>query len=271
MKYPSDVYRIESGKKFRLADHNPDDTGPFRDKEAADDATERDLRTLRELHEKFYVDNRHSLLAVLQAMDTAGKDGTIKHVFSGINPQGCTVTSFKKPTEEELDHDFLWRIHKALPARGNYGIFNRSHYEDVLVVRVHNLVEPAIWKKRYEQINSFERMQAEENVVIVKFFLHISKDEQKERLQARLDDPAKQWKFDPNDLKERGHWDDYMAAYQDVIGKCSAPHAPWYVVPANKKWFRNFVVANALVRTLEQLHLKLPKADFDPKKIKIQD
>ena len=271
MKYPSDAYRIESGKKFRLSDFDPDDTGPFKDKDEAEDATERDIKKLRELHEKFYVDNRHALLVVLQAMDTAGKDGTIKHVFSGINPAGCTVTSFKKPSEEELDHDFLWRIHKALPPRGNYGIFNRSHYEDVLVVRVHNLVKPAIWKQRYEHINDFERGLAESGMLVVKFFLNISKDEQKERLQARLDDPAKHWKFDPNDIKERGYWDDYMAAYQDAIGKCCAPHAPWYIVPANKKWYRNFVVANALLRTLERLELEFPKPDFDPKKMKIPD
>jgi PPK2 family polyphosphate:nucleotide phosphotransferase len=266
----SDRHRIDNGKKFKLKDVDPDDTGRFKDREEAEKATARDIEKLRGLHEKFYVDNRHALLIVLQAMDTAGKDGTIKHVFSGINPQGCTVTSFKKPSEQELDHDFLWRIYNALPPKGNYGIFNRSHYEDVLVVRVHDLVPEKVWSKRYEQIRQFEEMQSRENTVIIKFFLHISKDEQKERLEARLADPAKTWKFDMNDIKERKYWDDYMAAYQDAIRETAAPHAPWYVVPANKKWYRNYVVCNALVKILEELNLKLPKPDFDPKSITIE-
>jgi PPK2 family polyphosphate:nucleotide phosphotransferase len=265
----TDRYRIEDGSDFRLSRIDPDDTGDFESKEEAEDATEKEIKKLRELHERFYVDNRYALLIVLQAMDTAGKDGTIKSIFSGINPVGCTVTSFKKPTAEELDHDFLWRIYKALPPKGNYGIFNRSHYEDVLVVRVHDLVPKPVWTKRYDHINEFERLQHESNTIIVKFFLHISKDEQKERLLARLEDPKKHWKFDPADLKERAHWDDYQEAYQDAIRKCSAPWAPWYVVPANKKWFRNYVVANALVKTLSKLSLKLPVPDFDPKKMKV--
>jgi PPK2 family polyphosphate:nucleotide phosphotransferase len=265
----TDKFRIEDGSDFKLSRIDPDDTGDFKNKDDAEDATEEEIEKLRELHERFYVDNRYALLIVLQAMDTAGKDGTIKSIFSGINPVGCTVTSFKKPTSEELDHDFLWRIYKALPPKGNYGIFNRSHYEDVLVVRVHDLVPKAVWTKRYDHINEFERLQHESNTIIVKFFLHISKDEQKERLLARLADPKKHWKFDPADLKEREHWDEYQDAYQDAIRKCSAPHAPWYVVPANKKWFRNYVVANALVKTLSKLSLKLPVPDFDPKKMKV--
>lgn len=265
----TDKYRIEDGSDFRLSRIDPDDTGDFESKEDAEDATEKEIKKLRELHERFYVDNRYALLIVLQAMDTAGKDGTIKSIFSGINPVGCTVTSFKKPTAEEMEHDFLWRIYKALPPKGNYGIYNRSHYEDVLVVRVHDLVPKAVWTKRYDHINEFEQLQHESNTIIVKFFLHISKDEQKERLLARLEDPKKHWKFDPADLKERQRWDDYQEAYQDAIRKCSAPWAPWYVVPANKKWFRNYVVANALVKTLSKLSLKLPVPEFDPKKMKV--
>ena len=257
-------YRIDDGKGFRLNDFNPDDTGDFKDREAAEAATFQDLKRLRELQEKFYVDRRFSMLVVLQAMDTGGKDGTIDHVFSGVNPTGCHVTGFKRPNDEELSHDFLWRIHKATPAKGMIGIFNRSHYEDVLVVRVHDYVSRKIWEKRYEQINEFENMLAENGTVIVKFFLHIGKDEQKRRLQDRLDDKEKLWKFEPGDLKEREYWTDYQEAYQDAIKKCSTPHAPWYVVPANKKWYRNYVVAHALVKALEHIDYKLPKPNFVP-------
>ncbi len=263
-------HRIENGKEFRLSEVDPDDTGRFKKKEDAEAATEADILRLRALHERFYVDNRRSLLIVLQAIDTGGKDGTIKKIFSGINPVGCQVTSFKAPSAEERDHDFLWRISKALPVRGNYGIFNRSHYEDVLVVRVHNLVPRDVWSRRYDLINDFERLLSVENTIILKFFLYISKGEQKKRLQARLDDPEKTWKFDPKDLEERKYWDDYIEAYEEVIRRCSAPQAPWYVVPANKKWYRNYVVANALVDTLSELDLKVPKPDFDPQKVKIK-
>ncbi|HYG76425.1 MAG TPA: polyphosphate kinase 2 family protein [Planctomycetota bacterium] len=265
----SKQYRIDDGSSFRIKDVNPDDTGEFKRREEAEEATRADLERLAELQERFYIDNRKSLLVVLQAMDTGGKDGTIKHVFSGLNPVGCQVTSFKKPTHEEMDHDFLWRINRALPPRGTIGIFNRSHYEDVLIVRVHDLVPKAIWSRRYEHINTFEKLLTDENTIILKFFLHISKDEQKKRLEARLKDREKTWKFDPNDLKERQHWDDYQDAFENVIRRCSTPHAPWYVVPANKKWFRNYVVANAITRTLSKLDLKVPKPDFDPAKIKV--
>jgi PPK2 family polyphosphate:nucleotide phosphotransferase len=262
-------HRIEDGSHFKIRDVDPEYTGDFKSREECEEATRADLEELAELQEKLYVDNRFAVLVVLQAIDTGGKDGTIKHVFRGLNPQGCEVTSFKKPTPEELDHDFLWRIHRALPAKGDIGIFNRSHYEDVLIVRVHELIPKSIWSRRYEHINKFEKLQSEENTVIVKFFLDISKDEQKKRLEERLSDKKKTWKFDPNDLNERKYWDDYLDAYQDMIRKCSTPHAPWYVVPANKKWYRNYVVANALVKTLSKLDLKLPKPSFDPSKMKV--
>ncbi len=260
----SSKYRIEDGKGFKLKDFDPDDTGDFKHREEAEEATRADLKRLKELQEKFYVDRRHALLVVLQATDTGGKDGTIDHVFSGMNPTGCQVKSFKRPSEEELAHDYLWRIHHAAPAKGMIGIFNRSHYEDVLVVRVHDIVPKAVWEKRYDQINCFEQMLADEGTMIVKFFLHISKDEQKERLQERLDDQEKLWKFEPGDLKERAYWDDYQDAFGDAIRKCSLASAPWYVIPANKKWYRNYLVAHALVKTLESVEYQLPKLTFVP-------
>ncbi len=266
----SSKYRIEDGKGFKLKDFDPNDTGDFKSKEEAEAITRHDLKRLRELQEKFYVDKRFALLVVLQAMDTGGKDGTIDHVFSGINPTGCNVIGFKRPNDEELAHDYLWRVHKVTPAKGMIGIFNRSHYEDVLVVRVHNFVPKATWEKRYDQINNFEELLSDEGTHVVKFFLHISKDEQRERLQARLDDKEKLWKFEPGDIKERQYWDDYQAAYQDAIRKCSTPHAPWYVVPANKKWYRNYLVAHALVKTLERIDFQLPKPNFNPSEMVVK-
>ena len=263
-------YRIEDGSKFRLKDFDPDDSSEVTGRVQAEADTAKDLKALFELQEKFYVDKRRALLIVLQAMDTAGKDGTVDHVFSGINPSGCKVTSFKRPTEAELAQDFLWRVHQEVPAKGQFGIFNRSHYEDVLVVRVHDLVPKPVWMKRYEHIANFERMLADSGTVIVKFFLHISKDEQRARLQERLDNKEKLWKFDPGDLKERESWDQYMEAYEDVIRKTSAPHAPWYVIPANKKWYRNLLVARVLLRTLEKLDYKLPKLSFVPSEMKVK-
>jgi len=268
-RFMSKRHRIEDGKNFKISHVDPEDTGDFKDRDECEEATRADLERLAELQERLYVDNRTSVLIVLQAIDTGGKDGTIKHVFRGLNPQGCQVTSFKKPTPEELDHDFLWRINRALPAKGDIGIFNRSHYEDVLIVRVHDYVPKKVWSKRYDYINTFEKLLTDENTVILKFFLLISKDEQKKRLEARLADKEKTWKFDPGDLNERKYWNDYMDAYQDMIRKCSAPHAPWYIVPANKKWYRNYVVANALVKTMSKLDLKLPKPTFDPSKVKV--
>jgi PPK2 family polyphosphate:nucleotide phosphotransferase len=200
---------------------------------------------------------------VLQAMDTGGKDSTIRHVFDGVNPQGVKVANFKRPTREELAHDYLWRIHRHTPARGKIVVFNRSHYEDVLVVRVHNLVPPEIWKRRYDHINAFERMLVDEGTTILKFYLHISKEEQRERLQARLDRPHKRWKFNRGDLKERALWDDYMAAYEAMLSKTSTDWAPWYIIPSDRKWYRNLVIATILVQTLQGLDMQYPASADD--------
>jgi PPK2 family polyphosphate:nucleotide phosphotransferase len=224
---------------------------------------EKRRKKLYELQYLLHAAKSQSLLIVLQAMDAGGKDGTIRHVMAGLNPQGCRVTSFKVPTEEELAHDYLWRIHRAVPGKGEIGIFNRSHYGDVLVVRVHNLVPKREWSKRYEQINAFEKILAENGVTIVKFFLHISKDEQKRRLQQRLDDSSKHWKVSPADFEERQYWDDYVKAHEDALTKCSTPWAPWYVIPADHKWFRNLVVADILVSTLQDMDMRFPKSKLD--------
>ncbi|HUS67301.1 MAG TPA: polyphosphate kinase 2 family protein [Kofleriaceae bacterium] len=244
-------YRVKPGSKVKLAKWDPDDTGSWKKGNKADAQQAEDVARLADLQELLYAENQRAVLVVLQAMDTGGKDGTIRHVFRGLDPTGCRVTSFKKPSEEELDHDFLWRMHRGVPRFGEIGIFNRSHYEDVLVVRVNELVPPAVWKKRYDRINEWERDLTEAGITVVKFFLNISKDEQKERLQARLDDPAKRWKFAMDDLAARKQWDAYQAAYEDVLSKCSTEHAPWHIVPANKKWYRNLVVARTLVEILE--------------------
>lgn len=217
-----------------------------------------------------YAENRRSLLVVLQGMDGSGKDGVIRNVMRGLNPQGCTVTSFRAPSAEELDHDFLWRFHRVAPARGEIAIFNRSHYEDVGVVRVRKLVPRAVWSVRYDPINRFERTLAESGVVIVKFFLHISREEQRERLQARLEDPEKNWKFNPDDLEARAQWPEYMEAYEDAIEKCNTPWAPWFVIPGDRKWYRNFVISEILVRTMEDLKLRIPKPTVDLSQIKIE-
>jgi PPK2 family polyphosphate:nucleotide phosphotransferase len=219
-----------------------------------------ELQTLQEL---LYAENKHKVLVVLQAMDTGGKDGTIRRVFDGVNPQGVKVASFKVPTPEELAHDFLWRVHKLVPGRGEMVIFNRSHYEDVLVVRVHGLVPEPVWKRRYDQINDFERMLAETGTAILKFFLYIDLDEQKERLQARLDDPTKHWKFNVGDLAERKLWNEYIKAYEDVLERTSTEYAPWYVVPANRKWYRDLVISTVLVETLKGLKMEYPKPKDD--------
>ncbi len=253
------AFRITPGSKFRLKDHDPNDTGELNDDRQARKLLEADVERLAGLHEKLYADNRYAVLVVLQGMDASGKDGTIKHVMTGLNPQGVQVTSFKVPSEEELDHDFLWRIHRALPRRGNIGIFNRSHYEDVLVARVEKLVSKDIWAKRFDQINRFEELLSDTGMIIVKFFLHISKGEQKKRFEERIRNPGKRWKFSLGDLEVRKKWDQYMEAYQDVLAKCGTAYAPWYVVPADKKWFRNLAVAHTLVETLESIDLKYPK------------
>ena len=262
-------YLVRPGKKFVLKDFPTDDTGPFDDKDDAAKAIEKNLSRLSELQEVLYAEAKHAVLVVMQAIDAGGKDGAIRHVFSGVNPQGCTVTSFKKPTELELAHDFLWRVHAAVPPRGMIGIFNRSHYESVLVERVKKLVPKDVWSKRYDHINEFERMLADSGVTIVKFFLHISKDEQKQRLEKRLADPAKNWKFNPADLVERKLWDDYQDAFDDMLERCSTDHAPWYVVPADRKWFRNWVLSETIVHTMESLDMKFPPPAPGLDKIKI--
>ena len=214
---------------------------------------------MSDLQYKLYVEKVKSILVVLQGMDTSGKDGTIRHVISAFNPVGCRVESFKAPTNEELSHDFLWRIHKVVPQKGLVGVFNRSHYEDVVEVRVQNLVPHKVWSQRYDQINQFERYMAENNVKVVKFFLHISKQEQKKRLLERLSDPSKRWKVNEDDFKKRKKWDQYMEAYGDAISRSSTRWAPWYIIPANKKWFRNWAIANIIAETLEQLKIKYPR------------
>jgi PPK2 family polyphosphate:nucleotide phosphotransferase len=220
-----------------------------------------------ELQFRLYAENKQALLIVLQAMDAGGKDGTIRHVMGGLNPQGCRVSSFKKPVGEEAQHHFLWRVHKAVPAKGEIAIFNRSHYEDVLVVRVHDLVPEDVWSKRYDQINDFEKMLSENNVTIVKFFLHISKEEQKERFQQRIDDPTRHWKISLADFEERKYWDDYQQAFEQVLRKCSTKHAPWYVIPSDKKWFRNLAVAEVITETLETMNPRYPEPTVDISKI----
>jgi PPK2 family polyphosphate:nucleotide phosphotransferase len=247
------------GHKVRLKDYDPGYTGDFRHKEDVQAQLAKDLARLDELQEVFYADGRRALLIILQGIDTGGKDGTIEHVFSGVNPQGVQVTAFKRPTPEELAHDFLWRVHRNVPPKGFIGIFNRSHYEDVLVVRVHDLVPRKVWKERYDQINQFEAMLAANGVTILKFFLYISKDEQKKRFEARLKDPKKQWKFAMGDLDERQRWDDYMAAFEDMLTKCNTEYAPWHIVPANHKWYRNYIVTQTVISTLERMNLKYPK------------
>ena len=256
------THQIKPGAKVNLAKTDPEDTGEFRDslngKSKAERATASVLENLRSLQPRLYADGRYALLIILQAMDTGGKDGTIKHVMSGINPLGCRVSSFKVPTPVELAHDFLWRVHQEVPSKGYVGIFNRSHYEDVLVTRVHGLVSDSLAAQRFKQINKFERLLFESGTTILKFFLHISKDEQRARLEARIRDPEKRWKFNPSDLVERKLWAKYQSAYEDAIQATSTKHVPWYIVPANRKWYRNLVVARTVVHALEGMKLKLP-------------
>jgi len=266
-----DRYRVKPGSKVKLDNWDPSDDNLFDGgKKDAPKELEKLTDRLEELQELLYAEGKHKLLIVLQAMDTGGKDGVIRHVFDGVNPQGVKVAAFKAPTPIELSHDYLWRIHQHTPARGEIVIFNRSHYEDVLVVRVHNLVPADVWRKRYDQINAFEQMLAEEGVTILKFYLHISKDEQKERLQERLDDPAKHWKFSSGDLAERKRWPDYMAAYEEMLERTSTQHAPWFVVPANRKWYRNLVISHAVIGALEELKMEFPAAEPGLDKIVIE-
>jgi PPK2 family polyphosphate:nucleotide phosphotransferase len=251
--------KVDGTVKFNLSKFKPDDTHGISRSHAAKSLPAH-VENLAALHDLLYAEHKRSVLIVLQGMDAAGKDGTIKHVMSGVNPQGCTVTSFKQPSTQELDHDFLWRVHSAVPPKGGIGIFNRSYYEDVLIARVHELVPPAIWKQRYEQINDFETMLTENNVCILKFFLHMSSREQHKRFDERLADPRKNWKASPADFKEREYWDQYQSAYQDAVAKCGTREAPWYVIPSDHKWFRNFAVAEVIVRTLASFKMRYPKA-----------
>ena len=264
-------YRIKPGSSVNLNDWDPEDTSGY--KPGKKDA-EKELVRLRErldqLQGLLYAEHKHKLLIVLQGMDTSGKDGTIRHVFQGVNPQGVSVVRFQQPARVELDHDYLWRVHPHAPGNGEMTIFNRSHYEDVLVVRVHDLVPRDVWKRRYQQICDFERMLVEEGTTILKFFLHISREEQKERLLARLKDPDKRWKFDLTDVKERKLWPSYTKAYEAALEKTSTDWAPWYVVPANHKWYRNLVVSTTIVQTLEGLKMKYPKASIDVKDLQIK-
>jgi PPK2 family polyphosphate:nucleotide phosphotransferase len=282
-----DLFRVAPDRKFRLKDHNPgwkqseefEDLGKDALKERAKQILDRNLEHLAEAQDLLYADGRHSLLIVLQAMDAAGKDGTIKHVMSGVNPQGCQVFSFKKPSAEELQHNFLWRYMRSLPERGRIGIFNRSYYEDVLVVKVHpeligrqlprnkDSVGKKFWEKRYEDINAFERHLTRNGTVVLKFFLHVSKGEQKRRFLERLDRPEKNWKFSASDLAERGYWDDYMAAYEDALGATSTEWAPWYVVPADNKWITRAVVADIVTTAIRDLDLRYPDVTAEQRRL----
>jgi len=263
-------FQLPPGHRPRLHSRWADDTPGGFDKTQAEAQLARNLERLADLQYRLYAEGRRALLVVFQAMDTAGKDGVIRRVMSGLNPQSCRVTAFKAPTAVELAHDFLWRIHAAVPARGEIGIFNRSHYEDVLIARVRQLVPRSVWSKRYEQINHFERLLADNDVVIRKFFLHISKEEQRQRLQARLTDPKKNWKFDPDDLRDREQWDDYMKAYEDALSRCNTPWAPWFVIPSNHKWYRNLTVSSILVETLEALNPQFPKPPPGLSKLRVR-
>ena len=249
----------ETGKKVNLKDYDPDYAGKFKDKAEAAPEMDECLARLDGLQERLYAENRRALLVVFQGMDTSGKDGAIRRVFSSMDPQGVRVATFKQPSAEELAHDFLWRIHRQTPAKGMIAIFNRSHYEDVLVVRVHNLVPRDVWEERYEHINAFEELLTEHGMTILKFFLHISKDEQKKRLEARRDTPDKQWKFAPGDLEERNYWDDYMAAYEELLRRCNTKRAPWHIVPSNRKWYRDYVISQSVLKALEGINPQYPK------------
>jgi PPK2 family polyphosphate:nucleotide phosphotransferase len=264
-------HRVKPGSKVVLSKIDPDSTPGFKGNRK--EASERLLKLngrLEVLQESLWAEHQRKVLVVLQGMDTSGKDGTISHVFEGVNPLGVRAVAFKAPTAEELAHDFLWRIHAKLPGAGEMVIFNRSHYEDVLVARVDSLVQPGVWRRRYEQINDFERLLAETGTIILKFFLHISKDEQKERLQARLDDPLKRWKFRKGDLDDRALWDDYRQAYEEALARTSQKNARWYIVPADKKWYRNLVVATVLVKALEDLKIQVPEPEEDLKGVVIE-
>lgn len=261
--------RIVAGTRPRIRDAHASQSLGW-EREPAEAATAENLRRLGELQYKMYADGRHALLVVLQAIDGGGKDSTVRRIFSAFNPQGCTVTSFKAPSAEELAHDFLWRVHAHTPPRGEVAVFNRSHYEDVLIVRVDGLVPESVWSRRYAQINDFERMLVESGTRVVKLFLQISKDEQKCRLEERLHERAKQWKFHADDLRKRSQWNEYRAAFEAMLARCSTEHAPWYLIPADRKWFRDFAVSQILLQELEQLPLRWPPPPPDLRSIRIR-
>jgi PPK2 family polyphosphate:nucleotide phosphotransferase len=261
---------VKPGAQVNLKEIDPADTGSYRAPEDAEAALAKHLQELAKLQNLLYAESRRALLIILQGMDTSGKDGTIKHVMAGLSPLGVQVKAFKAPTEEELAHDFLWRVHQAVPRRGFIGIFNRSHYEDVLVVRVRELAPRKVWRQRYQQINHFERMLVKNDVIILKFFLHISKAEQKRRLEERLHDPTRFWKFSLHDVEERGYWSTYRKAYEVALRECSTKWAPWHVVPADNKWYRNLVVAETVVQTLRELKMEYPPPTVDLSKIVIE-
>jgi PPK2 family polyphosphate:nucleotide phosphotransferase len=269
-------FRVTKGQDFRLKDYDPADTGGMKDREKAQKTLQNGVQLLSHFQEKLYAQDRWALLMIFQAVDAAGKDGAIKHVMSGINPQGCDVTSFKMPSHEELDHDYLWRAHKAVPQRGKIEIFNRSYYEEVLVVRVHpelleaqqlpqELMGKEIWEQRYADINNFETYLARNGVVVLKFFLHLSKGEQKKRFLERLEMPEKNWKFSMADVRERGFWKDYQRAYEEMIQNTATKHAPWYVIPADNKWFTRLAVSAATIEALHKLDLQFPEVDKNKK------
>ncbi|WP_456397233.1 polyphosphate kinase 2 family protein [Desulfurobacterium sp.] len=263
-------YVVTPDKLFDLNKIDPGFTGNFKGKNDVKEEFHRLRKRLCELQDVLYAEGKHKILIVLQGMDTAGKDGTIKHVFKEVHLQGIKVFSFKEPTEEELSHDFLWRVHKHTPGKGEIAIFNRSHYEDVLIVRVHRLVPEKVWMKRYEHIRNFEKMLFDEGTTILKFYLHISKKEQKKRLLERLTNPRKRWKLHVEDVKERKHWDEYIRAYNDAIFKTSTIYAPWFVIPSDKKWFRNYLVAKIIVKKLESLNMKYPEPEKGIGNLKIE-
>ncbi len=254
----SNKFRVEQGSKVKLDEIDPNYKGDHENKDDAQGELEKHAKRLSELQYLMYAENKRSLLIILQALDAAGKDGTINHVFASMNPQGCRVYAFKTPSAEELAHDYLWRIHQDTPRKGLVTIFNRSHYEDVLVVRVHNLVPKEVWSKRYDEINNFEKELVDNDTHIIKFYLHIDKEEQLSRFKQRLDDPERYWKISESDYAERVFWNDYQKAYEEAISKCSTDHAPWYIIPSNHKWFRNLAVSQILVDTLESLNMKFP-------------
>lgn len=263
-------WRVEHGTKVRLGDiDTSSDAGAPGDKDETAARCEELVERLAELQNRLWAEGKRSVLVVLQAMDAGGKDGTIRKVFTGVNPQGVRVASFKAPTELELDHDFLWRIHQQVPRKGEIGVFNRSHYEDVLVVRVDELVPETVWRARYHQIREFESTLAASGTTVVKFFLHISKEEQAVRLQERLDDPAKHWKFAAADLAVREHWDDYQAAYEEAIRETSTDDAPWYVIPADRKWYRNWAILQVLLATMQRLDPQFPPEEEGLEKLKV--